>query len=595
MPLAQKQLKTQGLRYMRSLQIAVRTAGMLSADHAVALGPIQQSYQLLNALLKEANDLTVGFVDNRVMINNVLTADTGLAQLENEFLKRGVRAVRFKLGLPLVRYRQVIAVLSARTKAIEELGGPLEFLQRNEIEGVRIFPAGKNEKRSEEGDTLLEMDPETFFRARDESSEGGSFPGMDALAALFESAGMEKPEGGVGGPDDILKLVTPTLEAALVTQQGSPEKAYVALAQLLHGVRLDSVLAAFPASQTQEMQGLGPKELAGELMSNVAFRWASGKLASVPMGTEAFVVEAEVVQVLARSLHATQMAGKLAGKLAGYVRDYQIPRGTVEKIQDELNWVALRPEQKHAQLLQLPRYNALQFRRLMEHLKGLLAKAHATEATELAQHYFCFLELPPQEILPEELSRAPELIHVMAGVRTGFARELLETLVEQMQREEFTGFKHFQLLNALATLSQIAATHEDYEPAQIVASAVEQAIARDPGQHQPCCSKVLARLLPEASFERLVELYLEKKDDSVFGRNAASMFRRAGSAAIEVLFRRLDDESVRANRLALLRLLGRMGTAGIEVARGSLADSRCPERPQCARLPEAGTGRVLNG
>ncbi len=121
--LDKKQLKTQGLRYARSLQIVVRTVVMLSVDHKVAAGPLQVSFDTLNALLKELGRFTIGFVENRIMLNSLLTTDAGLNQLENEFLKRGFGAVTFVAGLTLARYKAAVAVLAANPKLIEEVGG----------------------------------------------------------------------------------------------------------------------------------------------------------------------------------------------------------------------------------------------------------------------------------------------------------------------------------------------------------------------------------------------------------------------------------------------------------------------------------------
>src|SRR5581483_1991019 len=549
----------------------------LSVDHTVASGPVKQSFDLLTGLMKDAGTLTIGFVDGRVMLNNVLTVDAGLSQLENEFLKRGVGAVRFDVGLTLARYKQVIGLLSTPLKEIEERGGVGAFLERAVVEGVRIVPAGKNQKRTDEGGTLLEMDPEAFFRARDASTNAAaaSPPGPEqALMMFFDSAGVPRPEGAVGGPEDIMRLVSPTIESALTSQNADPQKAYIALAQVMQGMRLDSVLSAFPPARHEELKGMEPKQLAAELIGDVSLAWASKRLAAAPSGENAFVVEEEVVRVLARSLYATQTAGKLANKLAQFVKEYGFPESTSQKVQDELRWVALPPEEKHRALMSKVHYNAVEFRRLIEHIRELLTKGRAPEVAELAQHYFEFFNGPVEEVTLEELSRAPQLVQTISGVKAGLARDLTDGVLEQVDREDVTGFKHFQLLNALAAVTSAAGLYEDFEIAQIVGASIEQLIARDPEQHKDCCRKALVRLLPASALQRLIELHLQSKDDPAASRNTATMLRRAGTAAIELLFKRLEDETVAANRLAMLRLLGRTGSAGIEIARQRLADSR---------------------
>jgi HEAT repeat protein len=570
--LDQKQLKNHGLRYARALQIAVRTAGMLNVDHAVAAGPLQQSFDLLSNLLKQNGDLTFGFVDNRVMVNNILTADSGLSRLEDDFLKRGVGAIKFEAGLSVADYKRVIAMLSTPLKTIDQQGGARAFVARAKVERVKFFPASKIQQRSESGDTVLEMDSEAFLRSRDSSAPQG-LPSFEAMGMLFESAGMERPES-VGNPSDIMSTIGPTLEAALTSHAGDPDKACVAVAQLLQGIRPDIALSAFPADRQQEVSGLSPEQKATELIQDTALNWAARYINSTPAGSDAFVVEEEVVRVLARSLRATQMSERLAAKLARFVKEYAFPQTTYEKIQDELKWAALPPDQKQAQLLQIQHYSGLEFRRLMDHLKELLSKGMVPEATELASHYLVFLDFEPDEVLPEELSRAPELITAMAGVRTGFLQSTTDKLIEAHQREAFKEFKHLQLVNALVALSRVAGTYEDYDLVQAIGSALEQALAKDSAQHAACCAKGLEKLMAPAEVERVIELYLQKRGDSAWARNAAAMLRRAGATGIEVLFERLEEETTAGNRLALLRLLGRTGSAGIEVTRRRLVSSR---------------------
>src|SRR5438477_11568304 len=103
--------------------MTVKTAVMFTIDHKSVERPIQQSFELLNSLLKEVGQFTVGLVDNQIMLNNLLTSDSSLVHLQTEFLKRGIAAVTFEPGLTVARYRKVVSVLSASTKAIEDAGG----------------------------------------------------------------------------------------------------------------------------------------------------------------------------------------------------------------------------------------------------------------------------------------------------------------------------------------------------------------------------------------------------------------------------------------------------------------------------------------
>ncbi len=563
-----KQLKVAGVRFARALQIAVRMSAMVSTEHNVAAGPIQDSYNQLNSILKEQREFTFGFVEGRILVDTVLTTARGLSQLEDDFLKRGVSALKFEAGLPLARYKAVLAMLATPLRKIEEIGGTAPFLARHGSEGVRIFPR-KTQKSDGSGDTLLEMDAEAFLRAQSGEEAGAS----SAFGGLMDYAGSG---GGApsGGPDEILARVTPLIEAAMAGQGGEPEQAYASLAQMLQGLRPDAVLVAFPASRQEELKSLPQKEIAAEFVQSRVMAWATHQLASAPSGGDAFVVEERVVHALARSLRATQMAERLAGKLAKFFKEYSFPTHLVEKVQAELNWIALPPEEKHKQLLAIERFQRSDFTRLMEHVRDLMRKALAVDATELGLHYLKFLDREPDQIEVEELARLPELITALAGVHTGFAQTATDKLLELLQRDVFESFRHMQVLNALVALSKSAATYEDYDILQNAGSAMEQLLADNRGVHAACCGKMLGQLLPSSAFERVVDLYLEKRTDTAWARQTAAMIHRAGAPAVEFLFNRLEIEDAGQNRMAIIRLIARMGAVGIEVVRQRLADSR---------------------
>ncbi|HXZ80035.1 MAG TPA: HEAT repeat domain-containing protein [Terriglobales bacterium] len=561
-----------GLRYARTLQIAVRTAIMLGVEHPVTAGPIQQSFDQLIFLLKQARELVIGFVDDRLMLNNLLTKDMGVAHLENEFLKRGIGAVRFEPGLTLARYRHVVGVLSTSPKLIAAQGGARIFLEQNAIDGIQFFPSSKDKKRTEEGDTLLETDAATYLRTHD-AKESIPTVAMEAMGLLFESAGMARPPG-IGGPDDIMNLIGPTLQAALTQQHGDPYKAYTALARLLQGMKPDFALSAFPAERRAELSAMPANELATELIADTALTWASQRLASAPKSADAYVVEEDVVRVLARSLYATQMAEQLATKLARFVREYSFPQQTYEKIQDELRWVALPPDRKQARLLEVQRYSRAEFLRLMDHIKERIAKGRIGDAVAIAKHYLGVLSLPAEEVQPEELSRLTELINLVAGPSTEFAQAATERLIPEVQGTNFLGFKHFQLVNALATLAQTASIYENYEQVQRIGLVLDKLIAQDPDTHSTCCRRILPRLLLPPQIERVIEIYLQKRDDSAWAQTATTLLRRTGTGGLELIFQRLESDKQGGNRLALLRLLARTGQTGIEVARRRLTDER---------------------
>jgi hypothetical protein len=215
-----KQVKTLGLRFARALQTAIKTAGVFTIEHKSTEGPIHQSFLLLNSLVKEVGQFTFGFVDNQIILNNLLTTEPSLQKLETEFLKRGIAAVTFEPGLTLGRYKKVIHVLSAPAATIDTAGGVLAFLDQNEVEGVRILPAAKNQKKNKDGDTVLETDSESYILSKQAGEDQAPRDFLDSIDALLESGCFEPStrsellsnfaaqgiDGGYGVPVDVPKL-----------------------------------------------------------------------------------------------------------------------------------------------------------------------------------------------------------------------------------------------------------------------------------------------------------------------------------------------------------------------------------------------------
>jgi hypothetical protein len=71
--------------------------------------------------------------------------------------------------------------------AIEATGGFLAFLDKNEVEGVRIIPAAKNQKKNEAGDTILETDSEAYILSKQVEEDRGPRDFLDSIDALLES------------------------------------------------------------------------------------------------------------------------------------------------------------------------------------------------------------------------------------------------------------------------------------------------------------------------------------------------------------------------------------------------------------------------
>ena len=715
-----KQIKALGLRFARGLQMTVKTTVMFTVDHKSVERPIQQSFELLNTLLKEVGQFTFGFVDNQVMLNNLLTTDLSLRHLETEFLKRGITAVTFEPGLTLGRYRKVISLLAASSKAIEEAGGTLNFLDKNEIEGARILPASKNQKKDEQGDTIIDTDSEAYILSKQMASEQGSRDFLDSIDSLLESGcfdpavrndvlsefatqqfdgggygvpiampnlvplregqivvdastvtgspetaqsgnepaiagtgqresgrffyGQEAgeagahnagegargtrpqgrrvvenvpmgspgpgqtspgsyyygdasgPAGEAGSPNPLdvgpspsawrnanglstsgsgtfMEMVEASVQRSLLEERGNPQKSYASLARILRNTGVDKILDNFPAERRQELTSLPPEKLAAEYIEDTALLLAGQKLQSAEGQPQKVLIEEGAIRVLARSLQATQMADRLAQKLAKFIQDFAVPQHLQEKIREELQWSTLTGSKRYARLMEIKHCSSTEFRRVIDLAKELIKAREMDRATALATHYFDFLDDEGQFDVTE-LSRAPELIRSIPLAQAEFATKTTDRLGRTLMREDLSDFVHAQAATALTVLAQSVASFENFQSVLVIGILLENSLTRDPEKHKKCCGSNLGRLLPAAATERIIEMFLLQRGDSVWGKSSATLLRFAAPASIESVFNHLIHERDARNRLALIRLIGQMGTASIEVAYKYLKDER---------------------
>jgi len=712
-----QQLKSLGLRFARALHMTIKTAVMFTVEHKSVERPIQQSFQFLNHLLKETGQFTFGFVDNQVMLNNLLTTETSLRHLETEFLKRGVAAVTFEPGLTLGRYKKVISLLSAPSKVIDEAGGVLVFLEQNELDGARILPAARNQKKDEHGDTIIETDSEAYILSKQMTEEQGPRDLLDSIDALLESAwfdpstraevlsdfaargvdgtgygvpiemsslvvlkdgervgrgdagpgtgsegsgtgaatgtarvmvpsgapggsgGTGQPFGGTGmgsgGPfptgggsgmgagngtfgnplsnrggnsggysggessgghggmagldgfagrvkagswnsssGSFMELVEASVQRSLLEEKGNPQKSYTSLARILRTTGVDKILEHFPADRRQELTSLSPDQLAAEYIEDTALQLAGTKLKSAGGSSQKVLIEEEVVRVLARSLQATHMADRLAQKLTKFIQEFAVPPHVQEKIREELVWTSLNNSKKYARLMEIKHFSAVEFRRLTDLSKELMGQREVDRASALASHYFDFLDEEGVKIDNAELSRAPELIRNMPLAQVGFAAKTAERLGRTLLREDISEYVHFLAASALTVLAQSISAFEDFQDVSAIGISLEASFNRDPEKHKKCCGTGLERLLPAAAIERIIELFILQRNDSAWTKTAARLLRFAAPASIESVFNRLILETDARNRLALVRLVGQMGSHSIEVAYKYLKDER---------------------
>jgi HEAT repeat protein len=586
---------------------------------------LQRSYDLLNPLVKQSRHLTLGFVDQRILLNNILTAEDSLKPLENEFLKRGIGAITFEAGITLAAYRNAISAVSANTKLIEENGGLLPFLEERQLEFVRIFPATKTETRNEDGDTVLEMGSEEYLISKALSSMNSGMPqGIESLlthmegpargasygpghgdgglsggstgggggnhgngtgtggtgnfsangngnggVAVYAGAGSEGVSGSGGYLTEMQRMVEQKFDASLNNPEEDPHKAYVELAKMLRNTRPDFVVSSLMINKAGGAGESNQEEVTAEVFEDTALRWALRRLAATPDGKEAVIVEEQVFRVLMRSLQATHSAARLAQKLAQFAQEYALPKPTYERIQEEIRWITLTPKQKLRELLATSHFTAAQFRRCLELIKDLIRLGKPEDAVALGIQYFSIFDnYLSLEIT--EVGRIPELMRALAGMQGEFWEFAAGNLIQALASRKLNQLVHVQIVNALVALAKIAATYEDFALVRTVGTALEENGTHNQTAHTVCCSSNIANLLPPSAVDRIAEIFLDKKNEPAWVRTVADILRWAGAGAIERLFVALDRESTAANRLALMRLLARIGPAGLPPARQRL-------------------------
>src|SRR5262249_6548664 len=319
-----KRLKVEGLRFGRSLQTVVKMVNMFSADHASASVMLRRSYDLLNPLLKQSRFLTFGFVEQRILLNTILTADDSLKALENDFLKRGIGAVSFVAGMTWGACSRGFPPNAANAKLIEESGGLLPFLESRQLEFVRVFPAVRNETRNEDGDTVLEMGSEEYLISKALSNiSPGSTHGIEAILGHLEAGGAGEGGGGsgIGGGGsgsvsggsgggatgsgggegghivaagqpssgglgnggyvpEIQRLAVQRFEASLRNPDEDPQKSYMELARMLSGLRQDSVLSNLTGATAGQGETAHKEEGNAEGIGGTHLAWALRPLAA---------------------------------------------------------------------------------------------------------------------------------------------------------------------------------------------------------------------------------------------------------------------------------------------------------------------------
>jgi HEAT repeat protein len=584
-------LKAEGLAFGHSLQTVFKAVVMYSLDHPAAEKATEQLYASLNTLIRHTQQFTFGFLNKRVLINELLTDDNTLSQLEGEFFRRGIGAITFSAGITLSEFKHGLAVACTRPKIIEEKGGIKPFLQKNPIAGMRILPAVV----SEGGDTVLQMDPESYLMAQGILGTGLGAGGQ-GLESLLRSVGMEKPESFAGGAKEILDLAGKATQAALMAPGADPLESMRALVRMLEESSPTYLLSALPPEKQSELAGSSPENLAQSLVEDVTVDLAVKRLADNPAASMMPAVQEQVVRVLMRGLQATHVAERLLQKLSHVVEEAHLPPEVFDRIRQEIMWVQLNPQEKHAQLMRVSRFDDQGFHHLLSYAKETINAGRIKDVTEVVEHYMGFLDLPVDKARAHELARVAQLLPVVAGEATlpllqGMVTRLSKELLEERHPDRDS---HQQAANCLLTAAQTATLYEDFGTVHKIGLDLQNCLATDKALHLGCCGRALENLLTTASFERVVELYVAKRDDLAWAKVVSSLAKWFGPKSGEVVFALLEKENSVSNRLRLVHMCAPLlGDTAMEAARRALTDERWyMVRNACVILGELGDPEI---
>lgn len=566
------QLKAGALTFGQALQNALKMCAMYSIDHPSAERAIAQSHKGLDFLLQHMGLFTLGFLNQRVLINNMMTDAPGLNALASEFAKREVAAVSFLSGMSQEEFKRALAILSTRPKAIQDAGGLRKFLKHNPLEAVRILPLERPKDSS--GDFDLEIDAGAFLTAQG-IFESGLRPAGTALDQLLSAAAVGGKPGSAVGPKDLLEFSRKATESTLADKEGDLRELLQSVAGMLAGMKMDAIVAAFPSNQPGG-KDFSPQQMAVDWVEDTTVEWATRKVEASAGTPGAPTEQEEVLQALLRGLKATQVVERMLQKLARSMQEAHLPPEIFERIRREVIWFALPSEEKLRRLMQLHSYDDQEFRHLLLLAQESIYEGRTDQAKELAHHYLSLLRWPPSEPTKLEMERVSQLVQSMTGSRTldwmhEVVRRLSETGLEGKEPDEE---RHAAFVNCLLRVGEAGTRFEQFDLVLRVGKILRSLEAKSPPLHAECCRRGLESLLGGSEVERIIDLYLQRRDDPAWPRTATALLQLGGENAADNLLKRLEDEPAAANRMQLIRLISRMGRKAIDSTWKRLSDSR---------------------
>jgi HEAT repeat protein len=580
-------MKSRALDFGRSFQLLYKSAALYSIEHEVVQQQVQRAYAALTTVLQATQELTFGFAEGRVLINNVLTTENSLAPLQSEFSKRGIAAICFGSGISLLQFKKAIELFSVSPKTLVAAGGIIAYAKQHPLEHVRIIAA--QTPADADKDIVLGHDAGLSFAAG-LGLQRGSRGSID-LELLLDMAGLQG-ESGLSRIDQLPPVMGSAVQGSLASVSGDPQHVLQALTELISDLGPEQLVGLLSTHTKREyLPGWTASEIASEFMEDVAATWAVGELATAKTDAAIAIAHKEVIRVLLRSLQATRTADRTLSKLARLLETNGLPDVVMNRIREELTFAMLPLEQQARRLLEIPRYTDFGFRRLIAVVAELRDQGSLATAFKLATHYLKVFDLRNATVA--ELSRAAEFFRLLPGPSEE-VQALHEEVIAAFLRDDFADVGcHQALIQLLVSFAQNSMVQGSFDMVQRIGGLFERAIAENSLRHVGCCAGAMNELFPSEAIERLIDRYLNR-DDSGSGRALANLLRSIGPRAAEVLVQRLEQEPQAGSRLRLVRLIGQIGGAAFEAVRRRLSDSRWyVVRNACVALGDLGDPQLL--
>ena len=568
------QLKTRGLDFGRALQRAYKIALLYTAEHSGSEAPIQQAFLSLENMLKLSPQFTFGFYNQRVLLNDLLTADTSVAPLQAEFSKRRIAAASFFSGISVREFRRGISILATKPDVIEQAGGIELFLKKNPIEGMRILADEKKPDKDE--DSVLGMDLQSYLVAQSVLDPLGGSLGS-GLDSLLSSSGLQRPQSFGGSPGEIMALASQAAQTAWGDPAVNPLDPVKSLTRLLEEFTPDFLFPAMSSAQQTRYRGLPTNEIATELSEDIAIQWAGNRLTETFQATGSTeTVEPSVVRVLGRSLRATQVAQRFLRKLGKLAEEGKLPPEIIERVKQDLLWSGMSLEDQHKQILATNQFTDREFRHLLEYIEETGKGGNIESATEAAGHFLEVTLTGELQYRLVGLNRVPILSDLFDALHAlSFARLVASRLSKELQNEAGHDDEiHQAIAGVLSRTARSASMYEDFSSCLKIGAYLQDVHQKDPPSHMECCHPALENLVSPSAAERLIEIVMQKHIDTQQGRVVASLLRLGGTASAEAVLKRLEQETEATARTKLLRIAGQLGPSAFAAVRTRLNDER---------------------